>query len=461
MASETEAMDLTRQGYIQPGPAAVVYPGGANNVSTTIRGIAANYATTTIAYGVGGNKFYRMSPVSATVPHTISGSSGTVYAWDVARYKGNFYYSWGADDGLYLRTIGKYNGGSTWDDTWWTGTMSASALQTLPDNPYGPKHPIEVGANDVLYFGNDRYVGSYDGSTAQDKALDLPVGHHVEDLAWMGDRLYVTTNYSYYGQPLSSIYIWDGTTDSWEAEVPIPGTAGANYVLNGVLYQFYYDRNGTNKLARLEGARLVDLTGYGGSEPPEFYQVTDWRNFLVWVPGEDSDDIFAWGSSGNGDPARLFHFADAGASGTGKAGGISSVLESPGIMVANNDQLYYLDTYNQTNYATTGNWKSMLFDITSDEIHGGKISHIRFNFEKLQSGAALNWSLVNNQGRTLYSDTISYAKATANNEQHTLTTALYSLNGLVAENFRVELDYSSGSSTAPVRVMNIKVYGTG
>jgi len=387
----------------------------------------------------------------------------------MVKYQGNHYYAWESTDGGEAN-IGKFDGTSTYTDSWWTGTLSATALQT------SPKYiPMEVGNNDVMYFGNRRYVGSYDGTTALDKALDLPTGYEVADLTWLNDRLYIPTNYNDSNIAFGSVYIWDGTTNSWEAEIPVVGTLGGGIENNGTYYQFYFDRNGEGRLARMDGNRFADLTrypslitpgyaygNYPNSSLPSGNQITVHKDYLLWMAGA-GNDIWGYGPLSNGG-AKLFKFADARQNGTLEGGVLSNAVTNPGILFSSGAQLYSLDTYGEDGtltYETASSWKSTLFDITGDRINAGQVNGIRFNFEALTSGAALNWSLVNNQGKTIYSDTISYAKATASSPLHTLTTAFYPLNGLVTDNFRVELDFSNGSTTAPVRVMNIKCYGEG
>lgn len=461
MAGDMTAMDCTNHGYIQPGPNIVIYPGSAANITTTIRGVSLKTNSSTIGYGVGGDKIYKIDSTSpsATLVHTVSAiSSGYTLCYDIAQYDGYQFYTW-VDYANGIGDIGRFDI-STFDDTYWSGTLSAT--KPFAVSGYGDDSPMAmtVGNNDVLYFTNSQYIGSFDGTTAQDKALDFPYEYESQDVRWMNDRLYIPTRHSRSGQTGSSIFVWDGTTDSWETEVIVNGTVGAGYVLNGVYYQFYVDTSLTNKLAYLNGSQVIDVTSYEGSKPPRSYQVFDWKGFIVWVAGPDSADMYAYGSTGDGEPARLFHFADTGTAGVDYGGGVSRLFSDQNILVANNGQLYYLDIGTTPTYETTNSiWKSLLFDITSDQKHGGNVNGIRFNFEKLTSGSSLNWSLVNNNGTTIYSDTISYAKAIGTNEQHSLTSAYYSLNGLVSENFRVELDYSGGSSSAPVRVTNIKVYG--
>jgi hypothetical protein len=92
-----------------------------------------------------------------------------------------------------------------------------------------------------------------------------------------------------------------------------------------------------------------------------------------------------------------------------------------------------------------------MFDITGTG-QVSQINEVRFNFETLASGASVAWKLLDNGGRTVYSDTISYAKLGAK------TTAYYPLKKNT-ENFRVELDYAAGSTTNSVKIRNIKING--
>lgn len=464
-AGRMYAMDLTNPGYIQPGPGLVVFD-AVSATSTTITNFVENRGSGSfVGYGIGGSKIHQLS-VSGDVAllHTVSAHANVnvtgapTPGLDI--YRSNLYYAWNHVSGA---DVGQYNLSSTFTDTWWTGTLSAAALLSAVP------HPIAIGNNDVMYIANGRYIANYDGTTAQDKALDFPTNYIIQDIKWLRDRVLSSVSHSTRtegdGGTRSSIYTWDGTTDSWEAEIPVNGLVGASYTLNDNFYQFYYDRTGEHKLALLDGSQVVDLVSWEvvtDNKLPRPGQVTDYKNFLIWVEGAVSDDMYAYGPLDGSSPRRFFHFADTGVGGIqGESGGITNMFSHLfDIILSNSDVLYYLDV--DTKFQTTDAlWKSQLFDIAGDRQNGGQINSVRFNFEKLVSGAVLDWGLVNSQGTTIYSDKISYAKATASNPLHTFTTAYYPLNGKVTEDFRVELNYANGSTTAPVRVKNIKLYGEG
>lgn len=453
------AMDLIKPGYLQPGPGLTTF-GAASAVTDTITSITDVIVNSNILGHAGStNDVYEINALTGTVAkvHTVSGHSQvSIYNSEMGinGYGSYLYYAYNHVSGA---DIGRYDFVSTFNDTWWTSTLSASALQRA-----GSK-VIEIGGNDVMYIANDKYVASYDGTTGQDQALDIPVTQRIRDLRWLNDRLYIITRYNVsddqVGTPYSSVFIWDGTTDSWEAEIPVRGIASCGFVMGGTFFLFYFDTSGERKLAYLDGNRFVDLTSWEetGGDMPNRYQVTSYKDFILWGNG---DDLYGYGPMNGVSPRRLFHLADLGSANAGELGIISNLFSDPGILIGNANTLKYLDF--DTAFQKNGVlWKSLMFDIAGDRQNGGQINSVRFNFEKLVSGAVLDWSLVNSQGTTIYSDKISYAKATAPNPMHTLTTAYYPLNGKVTEDFRVELNYANGSTTAPVRVKNIKLYGEG
>lgn len=339
--------------------------------------------------------------------------------------------------------IGKYDLVTTFDDDW--GSTVPSGMGGLIG---GVPHQIVIGGNDIMYISNGRYITSYDGTTLIPQALDLPSGTVIQSIAWMSDRLWIAankTNLTGNNKNSSSIYIWDGTTDSWEAEIKLMGTAGGLHVKNGVLFVFYQDLTSTGgyKLAYVQGASITDVANFTGALPA-FYQITDYKDFILF---NSNGDLYAFGSGDKDLAVKLFQIADGGYS---TVGCVICPFGTP-IVASYQSTSYKLAKF--SGYDTNSSWKSTIFDITSDKDNTG-IDFVRINFEALTSGARVDWSLVNNKGVTIYSDTISYAKLGAS------STASYPLNGKVTDNFRVQLDYSNGSTSATVPIKNIKIYGS-
>lgn len=441
-------IDMTNAGFISQGPGLVNLTNGtqAGALTTLPKGVLDFAVTSDATYGVGGAKLYKLSSTTltsdATWPHTIDKAAQTAEdGEDVALYQSNLYYSYNHSNTL--GDVGKYNLDATFDDDW--GSTVPSGAATLTG---GVPHPMVVAGNDTLYIGNGRYVTSYNGTTFIQQALDLPTGAIIQSMRWMSDRLWIAANRSSLtgnNKNEASIFVWDGTTDSWEAEIKLMGTVGAMHVKNGILFVFYQDitSSGGYKLAYVSGSNITDLSNFTGGLPA-FYQVTDYKDFILWNAG---GSIWAFGSGDKDLPNRLFQIADGGYT---TVGGLACPFGTP--IVASFDGATNYRIAKFSGYDTNSSWKSTMFDVTGAERNTG-IDSVRINFEALESGARVDWSLKNNKGTTIYSDTISYAKLGAD------TTAFYPLNGKVAENFRVEFDYTNGDTTNTVKLKNVKIYG--
>lgn len=439
--------DLTNPGYMAQGPGLVNLTKGtqAASVTTLLKGIADFSITSDTTYGTGGAKLYKITSTEvigdATWPHAIDKGGVTAeLGEDVAFYKGALYYSYNHSGSA--GDIGTYDLSSTFDDDW--GSTVPSGAAALQDGP----HQMVVAGNDTLYIANGRYIASWDGTTFIPQALDFPVGTIVNSIAWMSDRLWCAVNrpnLTGANKNISSLFVWDGTTDSWEAEIRVMGYIGALFVKNGVLFIFYRDISSTGgyKLAYISGSSIVDLANYPGTLP-EFYQVTDYKDFIIWA---SNGYVYAFGAGDKDLPVRLFQLADGGYS---TIGALVCPFGTP--MVASTETTNF-KLAKFSGYDVNSNWKSLMYDITANGAIS-KIEKVRINFEKLETGARVDWKLVNNKGATIYSDTISYAKLGA------VTTAFYPINGKVQENFRVELDYANGDTTNTVKVKQIKIYGT-
>ncbi len=408
---------------------AITFPVGSQVTINIANATAGNNGTFTIT-GSGANYFEIDNPAGvAETDKTMGAGSLVVLAGD----------------------IGKYDIVTTFDDDW--GSTVPSGMGSLVG---GVPHQIIVGGNDTMYISNGRYVTSYDGTTLIPQALDLPVGSVIQSIQWMSDRIWIAanrTNLTGSNKNAASVFIWDGTTDSWESEIKLMGTVGGMHVKNGVMYIYYLDITSTGgyKLAYIQGAGVTDLANFTGGLPA-FYQITDYKDFILW---NSNGDLWAYGSGDKDLPVRLFQIADGGYS---TVGCVICPFGTP-IVASNQSSSYKLAKF--SGYDVNSMWKSTIFDITQDTKNSG-IDSVRVNFEELESGARVDWRLVNNQGVTVYpkpdsgntAEVISFSKMGAD------TTAYYPLNGLNAENFRVEFDYTNGSTSSTVKIKSVKIYGS-
>jgi len=443
-------IDLTNPGYIQQGPGLSVLTNGsqAAAVTTLIKGALDFAVTSDTTYGTGGNQLYQFSSTAVanagSWPHTIDKAAVTgELGEDVAYYQGNLYYSYNHSGSA--GDIGKFDLSSTFDDDWGSTTPTGAAV--LADAP----HQMIVGLNDIMYFANGRYVGDYDGTTFDEQALDLPTGTEIQSIAWLNDRVWIAANSGSLtgnNKQQASIYIWDGAATSWETEIKLMGSVGALFSKNGTMFVWYKDLTSTGgyKLGYVNGAGITDVANFTGGLPA-FYQVTDYKDFIIW---DSAGSIFAFGSGDKDLPVKLFQLADTGYAGSGTTGCVVCPFGTP-IIAANSSTNFQLAKF--SGFDVTSSWKSLMFDITTMS-KVSKIDMVRFNFETLATGASVAWKLLDNGGRTIYNDTISFAKLGAK------TTAQYFLPGLNAENFRVELDYAAGDTTNTVKIKNIKIHGS-
>jgi len=440
-------IDATNPAYITQGPGLSNLTNGteAGAVTTLIKGMLDLAITSDLTYGVGGAILYSMSSTTvtsgATFPHTIDKAAVTGEdGEDVAYFKGKLYYSYNHSGAL--GDIGQYDLASTFDDDYMSTVPTGANTLTG-----GVPHQMIVGGNDTMYISNGIYVSSFDGTSFVQQGLDIPANSEIQSIAWNSDRLWIAANrpqISGTNKLTASIYVWDGTTTSWELEIKLMGKVGALHVKNGILFVFYQDITSTGgyKLGYISGNGIVDLESFTGGLPA-FYQVTDYKDFIIW---NSNGDIWAFGSGDKDLPVRLFQLADGGYS---TVGAVVCPFGTP-MIASTQSSSYKLAKF--SGFDVTSSWKSLMFDITA----GGRVSKIdlvRINFETLQTNARVDWKLLDNNGRTVYSDIISFTKLGA------VTTAFYPLNGLVTENFRVELDYANGNTTNTVKIKNIKVYG--
>lgn len=447
-AGDMQNADITNAGYLSQGPGLANLTNGtqASALTTLPKGILDYAVTSNLTYAVGGNKLYSLSATTltsgGTFPHTIDKAVVTAEdGEDVAYYQGNLYYSYNHSGSA--GDIGKFDLSSTFTDAW--ASVVPSGAAALTSNP----HQMIVGGNDVLYIANGIYVASYDGTTFLATALDLPVGSVIQSIAWFSDRLWIAANrpnLTGSNKTSSSIYTWDGTATSWEYEIKLMGSVGGLHVKNGVLFVFYQDITSTGgyKLAYVNGSQVSDLANYNGGLPA-YYQISDYKDFIIW---NSNGLIFAWGSGDKNLNVKLFQLADGGYA---TVGGLSCPFGTP--IVASFDGATNYKIAQFSGYDVASFWKSLMFDVTGER-RRATVNTVRINFETLLSGSRVDWKLLSNAGKTIYSDTISFTKLGA------VTTAWYPMSGVLVENFRIEFDYTSGSTTNTVKIKNAKIYGS-
>ena len=296
-----------RVGYLSPGAAPV--SATTNSVIDAMQKNGVVYLTN--AYTVGGTKLHEMAILTTTMtnagafPHTIAlggthAAHTTLAASDIILYyigaTRYAFYSWNDNtDG----DIGRYDLSATFDDDWMSTVPASGAVQSTT-NP----HPMIVGADDILYIANGRFLNALDGQTGANGTyyaarLTLPTDSIITSFAKTGDNLVIfaykaaaTSSGSYYKGECYA-YFWDYTSeDPWKV-VPIQGNyVNGGFSFNGTVGCFVQGANAT-----ISGTKQSKLVLWNGS----FFEPK--VGFINNIPGhggvEVYDNTIYWNSDGN------------------------------------------------------------------------------------------------------------------------------------------------------------------
>ena len=411
------SIDLTDPNVLKQGTGLATITG---TVDQLMKGILNNVMIADTSVGVGGTKLYDItaSAVTAKACGTITGGE------DAALYAGNLFYSWNTNIG---KTTTAY---ASPDEDWWTTVAGGAALTT------GLPHQMVVaGTSGVLYITNGSKVAEWNGTTATDDSFDTEDSDSVIcSIAWTLNRLWIAANKpNVSGRNEASVYTWDGNSDSWDNQVKIDGKVGALFVKNSIPFVFYQKNisQGVCTLGYVDGMQITDLANYYGSLPL-YYQITSYEDFIIWASGTA---LMAFGGGDLKVNTRLFKLGTCG------TGGLANPFGTP--ITASAAKLEKL-----SGYTVTSSWNSMLFDVTGNA-RKSMIDKIKFNFDKIVSAARVDLTVVNSQGTSLYTGTISTVGTT--------TKDFYPKRE--AENFQLQLSYANGSTTQTVAIRNITIEG--
>lgn len=413
-------IDLTNPSYLTQGVGLATVTG---TVDQLMKGILNNVMVANKSAGVGGTKLYEITATTVTSKTcgTISGGE------DVALYAGYLYYSWATNIGKITTAF------ASPDEDWWTAVAGGSALTS------GKPHQLIVaGTSGVLSVLNGSVVAQWDGTTATNDAFDTKdTDITLVSQVWNLNKFWFAGNKpNVSGRNEASIFIWDGNAPSWENRIRIDGRVGALYVKNGITFVVYQKNlsQGVCTLGYCDGNQIRDIANYNGSLP-NFYQITDYEDFIIWASGTS---IFAFGGGDLKVNTRLFQLGTCG------VGGLANPFGTPITASANKLEKF-------SGYTVTSSFKTLLFDCCLDD-RKSMIDKMKFDFEKLATGARVDYTLKDNKATSLKTGTISYTGDGA-----VTTKSFYPK--CVCENFRVELDYANGSATNPISIKSIKIKG--
>lgn len=265
---------ITYPGFIANGPGAstpLTNGDQTGAVTDSIKHIADKCPDDGFGYAVGNTKLFQFTASvvtsDATWPHTISGSPA--FGGTVVPFQGALYYFYEDSSKGY---IGKYDLSVTFDDDWGNTVPTGAADLELNAGQF----PAAT-KQDLMVFGNGRYLGVYNSTTNTIAVRKLDFGnfHQVADVIFNANQWLIAVNSPYNATVpgSASIYFYDAAALSATLADEINLGAkriGFIEVQNGVVYVAYQDLTATNSgftIGYLNGRQLVPLRNFVGYLP--------------------------------------------------------------------------------------------------------------------------------------------------------------------------------------------------
>lgn len=432
---------LSKPGFVtqSPGIADLTNGNQAGNVTELIRFILDKPTAADTTYAIGTSKLFKLSSTAVNItapwPQSVTGmTSGE----SVIRLKANIY-------GFY----NKASGGDILKMDLATETVTAgwgsSTDQALED----ALHPAAV-KEDIMLFGNGRYVGAYiEGlATLNVQKLDFGEGSEVADIVFNGGVWWIAVNTGDGERTQGQIYTYDGSALSNilldEAGLGVQ-KIGFLYVVNGIIYVCYEELTSNSYiLGYLQGRQMKPLRYFTGTLP-DHRQKTLYKNTILFT---SDDSIWSCGAVVDQLPIQISKLADGGYA---TLGGIAAPFGTPMIASTDNGSNYRLAKF--SGYDTASSFKSNLIDITNGK-NLGRINTIIVATKALGANASCALSLEGNQGAKTSSGTLTIDGTGA-------TRHVFQNIGLGAvEDIRVCLDWSGGNTTNDCPIRKITLEGS-
>lgn len=356
-------------------------------------------------YGYGNNGYLYKFTNGTTPSKLDAGNEGLRTGG-----KGLTIYHDGTSDKLHYfasTTIGTYDFASTFNNSYKTGLESAP-------------HPAKEWQG-ILYFGNGRYVGSLNGTTAVTAALTLPVGYEVQDIDIYDNYLAILTHKATGALNTEcKLFLWNGyTTDEWQYEYVVPEKAYSLEKYKDGLAIFGYNI----RLFRVSGYENFDVIHNIESTTVYPGQTAYNNNTVFW---QENGFLGSFGSP----DSRIEPSVQAPLKDTGEKGAIINIgIAGNQFLISRNDNTCYL--YN-SGYSE-GTVQSIRIDLPVPS----KIKGVTLVFEKLASGDGFGFLLYDDSGLILSQVNTTYATHGAK------TTKYYPVNSKLSNFVYFTIDWGN------------------
>lgn len=393
-----------------------------------------------VTYGIGATKLQKLSNTAVTNaggwPHTITNATG---GNSLAYLKGYLFYFYNKSSGA---DCGRFDLSSTFDDDYMsTVPIGAGALVSAP-------HPVAT-KEDLMLFGNGRYVGVYTSSadTLESTKLDFGNNYQVADIIFHNNNWYIAVNSSIASDSnrgIGHIYLYDGSALSslLKDEVNIGlQKIGFMQVVNGIIYVAYQDLSSAGyKLGYLSGNQIKPLVAFTSSLPT-YAQKTLYNGVLALVAG---NKVWLAGSIDENLPFALSQIATP----TLATAGALACPFGNLLMSSTTTTSFKLEKF--SGYSVTGTWTSLVMDLAKD----GNLAYLDKLIVYTESFSAGGSVAITCQYNDNSSNSGAKTVSAASARRHEFTLGSNNI-----ENVRVYLTYAAGSATIPVKIKKIEILG--
>ena len=444
-SSDMSNVDVLNGDYVTQGPGLTNLTNGTQVgvVTELIQYIMDKAVAADQTYAIGTTKLFQLSSTtvtsSGTWPHTVTSMTE---GESVQVLKGNLYYFFNKSSG---GDIGKYDLSATFDDDWGsTVPTGMAALQKAP-------HPSDK-KEDIIVFGNGRYVGTYINATTtlSPTKLDFGADLQCDDVLYNSGYWYLAINSSITGTNRSEgqIYLWDGstvpTTLSDEAGVGMQ-RIGFLYRVNGIIYVAYQDLSSSGFIiGYINGKAITPLKRFTGTLP-NFQQKTLYKNTILFL---SSGLVFSAGAFVGELPFQLSQIADGGYA---TVGAIAAPFGTPMISSTDGGSNFRLAKF--SGLETDAFWSSIVFPVSLGRFKG-YIDDITVLTNTLGASARCDLTIEIDQGSTT---STAQQITTTGKRRHTFSNFGLPPGGI--EDFRITLDWVNGSATNQCAIREIVVNG--
>jgi hypothetical protein len=436
-ASEMQADIISKPGFLQQSPGLSNLTNGsqAGVVDQLIRFILDKPTAIDTTYAVGTTKLFKMSAsavISGGSPSWPQTITDMTEGESVIRLKANVFVFYNKSVGGDIAAMPLSS--EVIDPDW--GSSTDEALENA-------LHP-SAAKEDILVFGNGRYLGVYvEGSPILDvKKLDFGEGAEVADVVFHSNLWWIAVNYGEGRR--GQIYLYDGSAISniLSDEAGLGNQQiGFLYVHNGNVFVAYQDKTSDGYAIGFMSGRTIKPLRYFAGTLPDHRQKTLYKNTILFVSGED---IYSCGAPVEQIPIQISNLADGGHA---NVGGIAAPFGIP--MVASSDGGSNHRVAKFSGYSTDSDWKSPVVDLTKDR-NLGKVHTVIVATKPLGANAKAYITLEGNQGALTSSPLTVSGTGISRFVFRTIDLE-------AVEDIRVAIDYADGdtANTCPIRKITV------